>query len=205
MVVEQPDQSDLDGRLNKRERVPHRALQRDGLHVVCGDRDGWRQCNQLSEHWPARLDELLVPRARLQSGGTSAYSNTASATTAWGRHSLRTVVASSSQINLTWTDTSTSETDSASSVAAARGVRHCRDRDGWRQCDQLSEHRAGRLDELLVPRARLQQRREFRLLEHEPLQRFGRDARDDVPLPGVMPTTASGIPDTRIIVSATSR
>ena len=45
--------------------------------------------------------------------GTSAYSNTASATTQSVAPSapsnLRTIVASSSQINLTWTDTSTNE------------------------------------------------------------------------------------------------
>ena len=65
---QQPDQPDLDRHRHKRERVPHRALQRHRLHVICRDRDGRRQCDQLSEHRSARLDELFVPRARLQSG-----------------------------------------------------------------------------------------------------------------------------------------
>ena len=98
---------------DKRERVPHRAVHRDGLHVLCGDRDGRRQCDQLSEHRPAGLDELFVPRARLQSawnlGVFEHGERDHPGRGASGAQQPPTVVASSSQINLTWTDTSTNE------------------------------------------------------------------------------------------------
>ena len=108
-----PDQPDLDRQRHKRERVPDRALQRHRLHVICRDRDGRRQCDQLSEHRSAPGHELLVPRARLQSGGNFGYSNTASAKYRAGGRRRRAIsgrcCASSSQINLAWTDTSTNE------------------------------------------------------------------------------------------------
>ena len=100
-----------------------------------------------------------------------AYSNTASATTQGAApaapSNLAAVAVSSSQISITWTDAATNETGFRIERCTGTGCTAFAEiKTVGANTTSYQSTASARLHELLVPRARLQQQREFRLLEH---------------------------------------
>ena len=80
---------------------------------------------------------------------------------------LAATAVSSSQINLTWTDSDNTEHGLQDRALHWRRLqRLCPDRHGRRQRDQLQQHRPHRIHQLQLPRAGLQRGRRFGLLQH---------------------------------------
>ena len=63
---EQPDQPDVDGWFRQRARVQDRALHRRRLQRLRAGGDGGGRHHQLFQYRPDQLDDLQLPRARLQ-------------------------------------------------------------------------------------------------------------------------------------------
>ena len=79
---------------------------------------------------------------------------------------LTAAAISSSQINLTWTDSETETGLQDRTLHRSRLQRLRPDRHGGRQRDQLQQHRPRRIHQLQLPRAGLQRGRRFGLLQH---------------------------------------
>ena len=112
--VEQPDQPHMDRQRLQRIGVPHRAI--GGWHDVHEiGAVGLERHDLRQQRLVERCDSVLVSRSRLQRDGASAFAGPASATTARRpphrrrRPDLSATAASSSQINLTWTDNASNE------------------------------------------------------------------------------------------------
>ena len=164
--VEFADQPELDGPVHERDRFQDRA--EAGEHRdLGGDRHGRGRRDQLPEHGAGRGDDLLLLRVCDQRpAGDSADSNEAYATTAAtipaAPTGLVAVAASSSQINLSWTDRSSNETGFKIERKLGSTGTWAADRHGRGRRDQLPEHGAGRGDDLLLLRVRDQRRGRFR-------------------------------------------